>query len=132
MLWKFIRAVFIRNIKQIDAKLGTVNQHNEMKLENITGPLFHLKAIDQYPPNVSQQDIDRVLARPRSETGELDSDIYIKETARVMLTTNINIADRLINGQLGTIVRIEVNQNNQNPTTIYIKCDDDKAGSTVV
>lgn len=52
-----------------------------------------------------------VLARPRCETGGLDSDIYIKETARVMLTTNIDIADRLINGQLGTIVRVEVNQN---------------------
>ena len=114
------------------AENNPVNQHNEMKLENITGPLFHLKAIDQYPPNVSQQDIDRVLARPRSETGGLDSDIYIKETARVMLTTNIDIADRLINGQLGTIVRIEVNQNNQNPTVIYIKFDDDKAGSSLI
>ena len=101
------------------AENNPVNQHNEMKLENIPGALFHLKAIDQYPPNVSQQDIDRVLARP-------------KETARVMLTTNIDIADRLINGQLGTIVRIEVNQNNQNPTVIYIKFDDDKAGSSVI
>ena len=114
------------------AENNPVNQHNEMKLENIPGALFHLKAIDQYPPNVSQQDIDRVLARPRSETGRLDSDIYIKETARVMLTTNIDIADRLINGQLGTIVRTEVNQNNQNPTVIYIKFDDDKAGSSLI
>ncbi|XP_015764268.1 PREDICTED: ATP-dependent DNA helicase PIF1-like [Acropora digitifera] len=114
------------------AENNPVNQHNEMKLENITGRLFHLKAIDQYPPNVSQQDIGRVLARPRSETGGLDSDIYIKETARVMLTTNIDIADRLINGQLGTIVRIEVNQNNQNTTVIYIKFDDVKAGSSLI
>ena len=49
-----------------------------------------------------------------------------------MLTTNINIADRLINGQLGTIVKIQVNQNNQNPTVIYIKFDDDKAGSNLI
>lgn len=91
-----------------------------------------MKAIDQYPPNVSQQDIDKVLARPRSETSGLDSDIYIKEAARVMLTMNIDIADRLINGQLGTVVRIEVNQTNQKPTVIYIKFDDDKAGSTLI
>ena len=89
-----------------------------LKLEQIPAPLFHLKAIDQYPPNVSQQDIDRVLARPRSETSGLDSDIYIKEAARVMLT--MNIADRLINGQLGTVVRIEVNQTNRKPTVINI------------
>ena len=82
------------------------NQHNDLKLEQMPAPLFHWKAIDQYPPNVSQQDIDRVLVRPRSETSGLDSDIYIKEAARVMLTMNIDIADRLINGQLGTVVRI--------------------------
>lgn len=36
-----------------------------------------------------------------------------------------------INGQLVTIVRIEVNQNNQNPTVIYIKFDD-KTGSSLI
>ena len=109
-----------------------VNQYNEQKLQQINSTLFHLKAIDQYPPNVTKQDIDRVLARPRSETGGLDSDIFIKETARIMLTSNINIADRLINGQLGTVVRVEVNQNNQKPTTIFVKFDDDKAGKLLI
>lgn len=114
------------------AENNPVNQHNDMKLENIPVPLFHLKAIDQYPPNVSKQDIDNVLARPRSETGGLDSNIYIKETARIMLTNNIDIADRLTNGQLGTVVRIGINQSNQKPTVIYIKFDDDKAGSSLI
>ena len=56
----------------------------------------------------------------------------IKETARVMLTNNIDIPDRLINGQLGTVVRIEVNQNNQKPTIIYIKFDDAKGGNSLI
>ena len=92
------------------AENNRVSPRNEMKLNEIAAQLFHLKATDQYPLNVSQQDINRVLARPRSETGGLDGDICIKETARVMLTNNIDISDRLINGQLGTVVRIEVNQ----------------------
>ena len=105
-----------------------VDQHNQLKLQQISSKMFHLKAIDQYPPNVSKQEIERVLARPRSETGSLDFDIFIKGTARVMLTSNIAIADRLINGQLGTVVRVDINQTRQKPSTVYIKCDDDNAG----
>ena len=104
-----------------------------MKFHQIPVQLFHLRATDQYPTNVSQQDINRVLARPRSETGGLNADLCIKETDRVMLTNNIDIADRLINGQLGTVVRIEVlNQNNQNPTTIYVKFNEFQAGNSSV
>ena len=62
------------------------------------------------------------MLRGRSETGGLDSQILIKETARVMpLTANIDIGDRLINGQMGTVIKIEVNQNTEKPTVIYIK-----------
>jgi len=103
-----------------------------MKLHQIPGQLIHLKATDQYPANVSEADINSVLARPRSDTGGLDANMCIKETARVMLTKNIDIGDRLINGQLGTVVRIEVNQNTEKPTVIYIKFDDDKAGNSLI
>ena len=66
-----------------------------------------------------KQDIDRVLARGRSETGGLDYEILIKEGARVMLTTNISISDRLINGQMGTVFKVDVNQNTQKTTCLY-------------
>ena len=48
-----------------------------------------------------------------------------------MLTTNIDIADRLINGQLSTIMRINVSLRTQKPTIIYIKFDDSKAGKKI-
>jgi hypothetical protein len=108
-----------------------VNEHNQKKLETIQSPLFLLKAKDQYPKNVNKQDIDRVLARRRSETCGLDFEIHIKEGARVMLTTNINIQDRLINGQMGTVVKIQVNGSNI-PTILYIKFDDENAGKTMI
>jgi len=57
----------------------------------------------QYPNHVNKQDIDRVLARGRSETGGLDYELH---TARVMPTANIDISDRLINGQIDTVVKI--------------------------
>ena len=68
---------------------------------------------------MTKQDIDRVLARGRSETGGLDYEILIKEGARVMLTTNISISDRLINGQMGTVFKVDVNQNTQKTTCLY-------------
>ena len=75
------------------AENAPVNEHNKNKFEELSGSLFILKAKDQYPTNVRKQDIDRVLARGRSETGGLDYEILIKGGARVMLTTNINISD---------------------------------------
>ena len=64
--------------------------------------MFTLKVTDQYPDNVNKQDIDRVLARGRSEIGGLDYELHLKETAKVMPTANIDISDRLINIQIGT------------------------------
>ena len=40
--------------------------------------------------NVSKQDINRVLARKRSETHGLDHEIRVEEGARIILTANIN------------------------------------------
>ena len=47
-----------------------VDWHNNKK-EQIPKPMF-THATDQYPNNVNKHDIDRVLARGRSETGGLD------------------------------------------------------------
>ena len=49
-----------------------------------------------------------------------------------MLITNIEIADRLINGQMGTVVKIDVNQTTQKPTVIYVKFDDIEAGKNAI
>ena len=49
-----------------------------------------------------------------------------------MLTTNIDIADRLINGQMGTVIKIGLNENTQRPNIVYIKFDDSDAGKNAV
>ena len=116
----------------IYAENKPVDEHNKNKLTQLPGAMFHLRAQDQYPTNVAQADIDRVLSKGRSDTGGLDYDIHVKEGARVMLTSNIDIADRLINGQIGTIIKLHVNQNTQKPSVIYVKFDDDIAGKNVI
>ena len=49
-----------------------------------------------------------------------------------MLTTNINIVDRLINGQMGTVMRIDVNKVTKKPTVIHVKFDDKRAGTNLI
>ena len=57
----------------------------------------------------------------------------MKENAKVMLTAaNIDIADRLINGQMGTVVQIATDQNTQKPTIVYVKFDDNNAGNILM
>ena len=103
-------------------------------MQNLHAALFLLsRAVDQYPAHVTKQDVEKVLAKGRSGTGGLDSVVFMKEGARVyvMLTTSIDIVDRLINGQIGTTVKVAIDQNAK-PTTVYVKFDDDKADSMTV
>ena len=109
-----------------------VIDYNNERLQEILTPLHVLQAVDQYPKNVSRHEIERVLSKGRSYTGGLDLEVSIKQGARVMLTNNVDISDRLINGQLGTVARILVNEVTQKPTIVYIKFDDEDAGNLVI
>ena len=57
--------------------------------------------------NVSIQKINQVLNRNQSEIGGLAGILKIKINARVTLTVNIDLQDRLVNGQLETVMHIE-------------------------
>ena len=78
-------------------------------VKSITAPCLNsngnfvctIPAIDVLPKNVSRDVIEKVLNRNQSETGGLARILEIKINARVMLTVNIDMADRLINGQIG-------------------------------
>ena len=43
-----------------------------------------------------------------TDTGGLPYELSMRVGARVLLTTNIDISDRLVNGQLGTVKHIKV------------------------
>ena len=79
-----------------------VDEHSK-QLEQLQTLLFELKVADQYPPNVTKQDINTVLSRSISDLGGLDFQIKVKEGAIVMLTTNVDIGGKLINDQMVTI-----------------------------
>jgi len=102
------------NALHIWAENDPVNEHNLKILQELAKPL----SVDQYPLEVTKQDIDKFLTKRHSETGGLDFEILIKEGTRVMLTTNIDI-----NGQMRTTTRIHIDQITNKP----VKFDDERA-----
>ena len=106
-----------------------VDKYNESKLEMIKRPRVTLIiAHDEYPAMASQHDVQKDLSSNRSETGGLDNKIKLKQDARVMLTTNLNIEDCLINSQMGTVSKIKYSDTSLKPQVTYIKFDDESAG----
>ena len=69
-----------------------------------------------------------MLDRNQSETGGLASMLQIKVNARIMLTVNIDISDRLINGQIGTVKHIS-NDVNSHVSKVYVEFDDKQCGT---
>ena len=66
-------------------------QHNLEMLESLDNPLVILKAHDEYPQNISIPDLMQILNKRNTECEGLSPEISVKENARIMLTTNIDI-----------------------------------------
>ena len=80
-------------------------------MKQIPRQLITIPAKDEVPKNSKISDIREAQNRKQSKTGGLKSSLEIKVNARVKLTTNINIIDQLINGQMGTMKHIEIKKN---------------------
>ena len=74
-------------------------------LDSINIELVTIIAHDLYPTHVS--DINKALERGSCSNAGLDYDIELKVGTCLMLTTNVDVEDRLINGRIGTVVKIK-------------------------
>ena len=103
-------------------------QHNETQLNTLDSQLILIDAIDEIPKDIvlSQSQIDAIKQRKISETGNLESQLKVKVGALVMLTSNLDIDDRLVNGLAGTAKQMKFKNNEV--TTVYVKFNDDNAG----
>ena len=72
-------------------------------MKHIPGKLITIPAKDEVSKNSKISNVTEAQNRKTSETGGLASILELKINARVMLTTNINSEDRLINGQKETV-----------------------------
>ena len=95
-------------------------------LAKIPFPLFEIMAIDKFPAHIPPHIIKSFQACTQSKKGGLALNLIIKKDARIMLTSNIDIADRLGNVQLGTVIDFQCPEGTF--TKICVKFDDFNAG----
>ena len=115
------------NALHIFAENYLVGIHNQRMLDTLNSTQKSIFAIDKYPDGISQKIIDTIKNKKLSDTGGLPYNLILKIGARVMLTTNIDLDDRLINGQIGTVKHFAIL--NGRFETIFIQFDDAKAGN---
>ena len=110
----------------IYAENNPANIYNEHMLNSLPGRLITIPAKDNIPKNCSMKDVLEAQNQKQSNTGGLAVLLKMKVNVRVMVTTNVDLSDRLRNGQIGTVKYFGLNQNEVD--TIYVAFDDTSAG----
>ena len=102
---------------------------NNERLTKLNYSLIEVPSLDKNPPGVCQSKLAKVVNRSQSQTVGLAKLFRLKKSSRVVLTSNVSIEDRLVNGQLSTIV--DTKQDSLGIISkIYEKFDDENAGLT--
>ena len=110
------------------AEKKPAKEHNETQLNTLDTQLMLTDATDEIPKDIvlSQNLIDATKQRKMSETRNLESPLKLKADAQIMLTSNLNIDDRLVNGLVGTFKQIKYKNNEV--SVVYVKFNDISAG----
>ena len=110
------------------AEKKPAKEHNETQLNTLDTQLILIDATDEIPKDIvlSQSLIDAIKQRKMSETRNLESQLKLKIGAQVMLTSNLNIDDRLVNGLVGTFKQIKYKNNEV--SVMCVKYNDNNAG----
>lgn len=80
---------------------------------------------DHLPKNVLNHELNEVPSGNQKETDGLAQILEVQVAARVMLTVDIDLQKRLVNGELGTVKHISWGST-KNTIKIYVNFDGDK------
>ena len=105
-----------------------VDDHNDHMLRRIPSSIrrYEVKANDAVTSQTQHVNLAS-LSSKRAETGGLHGVLKIAIGARVMLTTNIDVTDGLVNGARGEVVHIVTNDSND-VTTVLVRFDSQQVG----
>ena len=112
----------------IFAENQPVNEHNKKFLSDLSGVNYIIEAIDNIPSEsgCTGSVIEAARNQKQTKTGGLAKTLELKIGARVMLTVNIDVDDKLMNGQIGKVSFVKMKSGHV--TKIYIIFDDPDVG----
>jgi len=113
------------HVYRLNADVDTRNSHmlNSLAPESAQ---FTIKAIDSVAGQTSHFSLLNVSDK-RSETGGLHGTLKLAIGARVMLTTNVDVSDGLVNGARGEVVHVVTNNSSQ-VTSLLVRFDNNRVG----
>ena len=119
---------FPQHVVHMFAENKPAKEHNETQLKNLNSQLIFIDAIDEIPKDIvlPQSQIDANKQTKMSETGNLESQLKLKIGAQVMLTSNLDIHDRLVNSLVGTFKQIKYKNNEV--SIVYMEFNNNNAG----
>ena len=109
----------------IFAENAPKHEYNRLKLDELQHPPILIKTIDKILSGTPSNVIQKLRMKSQSSTAGLAYKLVLKKGAKVMLTVNIDIDDRLINGQMGIVY--DFAYSDSVITKIYAKFYDVKA-----
>ena len=103
------------------------DQYNNTRLLSLPEPHYPLAAIDSKTDNNTGQ-VTVTMPTKSSETGGLKELLVLAVGARVMLTTNLDVADGLVNGARGEVVDFQFDKDGA-VQTVFVKFDNPNVGT---
>ena len=101
-------------------------KHNKKMLDSLPHAEYMISVIDKMP-DISDVILEKIYSLSQMKTGGLAHTSTITLQVKVMSTSNIDVSEKLCNGQNGTIHHLKQNSND-NVNTIYLKMGDESAG----
>ena len=101
-------------------------------LNEILGEVISINAIDEVPQEIhlSDKQTETIRARKIGDTENQASVLSLKVGAQVMLTINIDLEDRLVNGLVVKVIYLRYV--NDEVLVIYVKFNDQNAGQQAI